>query len=101
MTDRFPTLSDIADEISHMPQHIVGLQHVAEGGYVGRWRPLRHNGADDSIEQARKDYDHGFVEMVQGRGVDRMGRTWQIQYAIPRKCQRDRKLNYFCTQGAA
>ena len=90
------TLEDVAEDVAayELAEHVVGLRHVAQCGTPGYWRNMKH----ESIHLAQIGYDFGDVEMCQGRGQDRLGRTWQIQYAIPRKQRRQGHLNYFGTR---
>lgn len=92
MTMLMETAVDVAP--SELVVSVVGLRHIAPCGTPGRWRDIRFQ----SIELAQARYDRGEVEMCQGRGRDRMGRLWQIQYAIPRRHRREVHLNYFATR---
>ena len=89
-------LDDVAADVApeELAEHVVGVRHVAPCGTPGRWRDIRY----EAIERAQERYDTGHAEMCQGRGRDRMGRLWQVQYAIPRRQRRDTNLDYFGTR---
>lgn len=93
------TLMETAVELAapELVTHVVGLRFIAPCGTPARWRDIRYM----SIELAQERYDKGEVEMCQGRGIDKLGRHWCIQYAIPRRQRREVRCGYFGTREAA